>query len=560
MSRVARVQLAALLPLALAVRAAAVPLPPDTNAEPSGLAPPPGVRIDSGTIPFEVPGGESLNGVATGVIDYEVVREATDLLRFEFVVTNHPGSDFDLQEFATSSHEGYTVDADVEDASPGDATPQSVGRNHLGGPRVSFSFGEGGTIEPGQSSRTLYVRSNAIGYDKDGTIRLRRGPASIDIPHVGPQPMPEPNGTAAALLALWMLRRSRPGVRRFAAPRRGRGSLWAGMLLLVALLPLRAGAASCPSYFNAIDPTKCNGNGFCGWFDLETSTLHEGVFEKDDPSAEVATFPEPWSASRNATIGSGDFFAIADSDFDADRSRVAAGGDARSEAPFAFPTFSVYGEGHSLAVMRVTDLVFSGPGEEVAASLRVVFDGELTEIASNLVDGSLESSMLSRTNVYLGGGICNGIEYMTFSGSHLRTLIDDDDQAPSLAVTDLGVLEDVPLEGATEILVGPFTVPTGESLTFELWTETIVTTSGNGGFAHTAAAFSLALGPLGGGAIFDLPEGYTTNSPTAGIVANIVPESGAGFTGLAAIVALAAIGRRRAASAIRPRPAWLGRG
>lgn len=325
-------------------------------------------------------------------------------------------------------------------------------------------------------------------------------------------------------------------------------SLATGVLLMVGLLPLGVGAASCPSYFYKIDPSKCNADGFCGWFDLEASTLHDGVVQEDDPPAEVTTLLAPWAASRNATIGSGDFFVIADSDFDADRSRVAAGGDVRSEAPFGFPTFSGIGQGRALALTRVTDLVFSGPSADVETSLQLVFEGALTEVASNIVDEFTNSSMLSRTNVYVGGGICRGVdEYVDFLGYHLRTLLDDNEEAARLTANDFFLLDQVPLEGATEITVGPFTVPTGEPVQLEFWVETILITSGNGGFARAAADFSLALGPIGGGPVFDLPLGYTANSPTAGIVANLVPEPGPGVAGALTVGLLAWRERRRRA-------------
>jgi hypothetical protein len=318
--------------------------------------------------------------------------------------------------------------------------------------------------------------------------------------------------------------------------------LWlaAGVLLMVVLLPLRAEAASCPSYFNKLDPNKCNADGFCGWFDLRATTSHDGVVEEEDPPPEVATLPGPWAASRDVTVGSGDFFAINDSDFDAGRSRVAARSDVHLEVPFDFPTFSTFGQGRALALTRVTDLVFSGPAADVETSLRLVFDATLSEVAENIVEESLHSGMTVQTTVYVGGGLCRGVdEYVDFIGYHLRSLIDDDEGEDLSITNDFFLLDQVPLEGQTELVVGPFTAPTGEPLTLEFWIETSVTASGNGGFVLAAADFALALGPIGGGPVFDLPPGYTANSPTAGIVANQVPEPGSGMAGALTLAALA---------------------
>jgi hypothetical protein len=133
-----------LLSLALALPAAAVPLPPDSNAEPSGVTPPPGTAIDQGMLPFELVNLEiSSTPVATGTVSWEAVVEGSGLMRFEFVLTNDAESAEGVSELSTSGYVSYSVNADFDAASAGDAEPLSVDRNHAGGPRVSFFFGKG---------------------------------------------------------------------------------------------------------------------------------------------------------------------------------------------------------------------------------------------------------------------------------------------------------------------------------------------------------------------------------------------------------------------------------
>jgi hypothetical protein len=205
-----RTTLLALL-LVLPLPAAAVSLPPDSNVSPSGAAPPVGAVIDQGIVPFALAGGEGGGGTATGSIAWEAILESEGLIRFEFVVANDVQSSTDVGELSTSSYAGYAVDADVDGSSAGDAEPIAIGRNQPGA-RVSFFFGGAEVIgiAPGESSKTLYVRTNASAFDTLGAFRVRSGPLSANITDVGPQPVPEPAtalGGVAAWLALLALRR-----------------------------------------------------------------------------------------------------------------------------------------------------------------------------------------------------------------------------------------------------------------------------------------------------------------------------------------------------------------
>lgn len=200
-TRLGRVALLMLVP---ALPASAVPLAPGASAAPSFATPPPGTLIDDGTLAFELTSVENQGIAATGTIDWEAILEAGGLLRFEFVVTNDAQSSSDVGEFGASSYGGYAVDADVDGASAGTAEVVAIGRTSGAGDRVDFSFGttQAGGLEPGASTKTLYVRTNAADFDILGTVRVRSGPAT-DTVDAAPQPVPEP-GAALGGLAAWL--------------------------------------------------------------------------------------------------------------------------------------------------------------------------------------------------------------------------------------------------------------------------------------------------------------------------------------------------------------------
>ncbi|MDJ0870019.1 MAG: hypothetical protein QNK03_28270, partial [Myxococcota bacterium] len=254
----------------------------------------------------------------------------------------------------------------------------------------------------------------------------------------------------------------------------------------------------------------------------------------------VATRPDPWTDMREVMIGPGDPEGRADATFEAGRGFVVAVAAPRANSSCCdFPPTSGSGTGRTLAVLRVDDLVFSGPGADVETSLHLVFDGSYTEFAENIETATAQSSI----TVDLGGSLCNGEEYVGFRGTYSRVLVDDDGEAdPRLVENRTGVFDgvgSVPPTGQTEFAVGPFTAPTGAPLTLEIWIEALLLASAGGGNARATGDFALALGALDSGEVFDLPEGYTANSATAGIVANQVPEPAAGATGAAGLLATA---------------------
>ncbi len=55
----------------------------------------------------------------------------------------------------------------------------------------------------GESSRTLYIRTNASDYDTLGDFRVRVGPDRVTLASVAPQPVPEPGAPVSGLIA-WL--------------------------------------------------------------------------------------------------------------------------------------------------------------------------------------------------------------------------------------------------------------------------------------------------------------------------------------------------------------------
>jgi hypothetical protein len=199
-----------LLLLMLAGPAAAVPLAPDSIETPNGATPPAGSVIDGATLPFDLPSGEG-GGTVTGTIAWQAIREGSGLLRFEFVLANDAESTRDIQDLGASSYDGYTVNADFDAASSGEVAPIAVSRSPAG--RVTFSFGGGELpgIAPGESTKKLYLRTNASDFDTLGELRVRSGPAVQAL--LAPQPVPEPIalGSVVASLVLLALRRYAQG-------------------------------------------------------------------------------------------------------------------------------------------------------------------------------------------------------------------------------------------------------------------------------------------------------------------------------------------------------------
>lgn len=318
-------------------------------------------------------------------------------------------------------------------------------------------------------------------------------------------------------------------------------ALVAAVLLLANLgLPQRAGATACANYPYPPTSNRCHQDGFCVSHDLRTRTINDGVPETDDPPSTFAVQADPVTVSTDAMVGAADLFAIGQGDMTADRSVVLSGGGASADAPFGVISTSAESEVDVLSVMRVTDLVFSGPTAEVDTSLHLVFDGSFQQIAV----GTETASAHSRVIAVVGGAICGGMSHVEFDGQRALSWVDPGGGGDNMLIvsTNFGILEDVAFDQETELVVGPFTVPTGEPLQFEIWLRTVLSANTDGGDADSDADFALHAGPIGGGLVFELPSGYSADSAQAGIAgAQTVPEPHS--LGMAAIALLALVCR-----------------
>lgn len=267
----------------------------------------------------------------------------------------------------------------------------------------------------------------------------------------------------------------------------------------------------------------CNQDGFCGYYDLRALTIDDGVSDNNDPGPAFNVDTEPILVSDSVMAGAADLSAIGEAEMDAGRSlvRATAGGDVAASCCTVPTSASV--EAQALSVMRVTDLVFSGPNADVETIMHLVFDGSLSRSAL----GTENAGALSRAGAGVGGAICNGMEFMSFTGTRVESLQDPSGPVgPEFIVnTNFAALEDVPLDDQTELIVGPFTVPTGVSLNFELWIENNVNVNTGGGDAAGVFDFALQAGAPGTGLVFELPPGFRADSPQAGIVDSVAaPE------------------------------------
>lgn len=249
----------------------------------------------------------------------------------------------------------------------------------------------------------------------------------------------------------------------------GSSPLLLSFFALLALLPLRAGATGCPSYPYPTTTDRCWQDGFCVWHDLRAETVHGAVFEQDDPPPAFTAQAAPVMFEANATQGAADLFGLVDSNGEAGRSFVRAASDGHAAASCCEISTSGYAAADTVSVQRVTDLVFTGPTAEVEATLHLVFDASSSQVTL----GVENRSAISQITALVGGAICGGMEFMTFRGQKTHSLLDQSGEDDRFVLTaNTGVLEDVSLEAATGIEVGPFTVPTGVPLQFELWMQT----------------------------------------------------------------------------------------
>ncbi len=168
------------LALAGARSAVAVLITPGTGTALAGAVPPAGAILDTMSNPFTLLDNSNPSQIlATGVVDSSVVHEsATGLLRFEYQLTVDTGSPGNVDFLIGFNFSDFTTDVDFLPGTGGIA-PTSATRSPLSvaGAAVSFFFpgsGAGGGLMPGETSRPLFVRTNATEFDLNGLVRVQQ--------------------------------------------------------------------------------------------------------------------------------------------------------------------------------------------------------------------------------------------------------------------------------------------------------------------------------------------------------------------------------------------------
>ena len=202
------------------------------------------------------------------------------------------------------------------------------------------------------------------------------------------------------------------------------------------------------------------------------------------------------------------------------------------------------------ARFTITDLVFTGPGAEVSATLSLAWSGMMQGSVSSL---NADTYTVSNTILDITASIRNGLNtLLSISGG--RTI--STDQYGSDPVNE-DIFENGILTGQYPpggmLVTSQFTAPTNVPLTLTI---TMAASSGTSlmstqifnppptqGSAKSKADFSSTLSlPTSGQPVFQLPDGYSADSTEAGIVANVwtgtpvkaplpVPGPGAGLPG-----------------------------
>lgn len=146
-------------------------------------------------------------GQITGTLHDRVLRnDTTGLLSFYTYISVDPGSDGYLTYFVRENYTGLATDADFRTDSFGSVAPDQVWRlpdtGGYDGSELRFDFITD-TIDPGESSRYLFIGTNATAYDEGGLVFLigeagdgRNGNVTLSAFQPAPVPLPP---------AVWLL-------------------------------------------------------------------------------------------------------------------------------------------------------------------------------------------------------------------------------------------------------------------------------------------------------------------------------------------------------------------
>lgn len=300
-------------------------------------------------------------------------------------------------------------------------------------------------------------------------------------------------------------------------------------------LPVVVRAAPCPNYPFPPHDDRCVEHGFCARVRPDASageTTHQ-----PDPTKTVDSVPVVHYAGASAGTVNPSASGVADAS--AGRGFVQAVSSADGAAPATTDLEDSLANARTSTAFRVTDLVFSGPTAEVETSLHLVFEPSYS-MTTNGEDADGRTGVAA---VRVGGGICGAGQIVAFEGERQVSLVDVTGGAPTLSFTTgngllTGALLDVPIAFS----VGPFSVPTGVPLQIELWMLTTTSVMAEGGVSAADSTFRFSL-PLDGSPVFDLPAGYSADSPDAGIVANIAAEPHAILLSLSGAMTLLSVRR-----------------
>jgi hypothetical protein len=144
------------------------------------LTPSDDITLPAGTLLASGSATASPNsGAYTATLNYAVYKEAGGALDFLYQVSNSGSSSDTLEKLVASSFSKFTTDvfyssSAVTGFSSGTVEPTSakrsgtVGGETPGAKNVSFNF----SLDPGQTSKVLVIRTNAGGYGTGGTTSV----------------------------------------------------------------------------------------------------------------------------------------------------------------------------------------------------------------------------------------------------------------------------------------------------------------------------------------------------------------------------------------------------
>jgi hypothetical protein len=189
---------------------AEVLLPGALNVAPTGAAAPTGTYVTSITDSFI---GTDITGTVyyTGTLTETVLRDSTGLV-FEYSFSNDSTSKDAITQLATLNYAGYYVSADALTSVNG------MDRSSGQGDVVTFGWLDN-PVDPGQSSGSFWIQTNASAYQAGSTQLIGAGIASTStdgpaglIPAANPLVTPEPATMSLlgmGLISLGGLRRKR---------------------------------------------------------------------------------------------------------------------------------------------------------------------------------------------------------------------------------------------------------------------------------------------------------------------------------------------------------------